>query len=73
MRAGRLRSARLALSVSLSSWAEDARVQGWIVSALWGWLWQTMLQRSGFPLTMPFAVHIWNALQPFLIALLSAV
>lgn len=71
MRAGQLRGGRLALSVSLSSWAEDARVQGWIVSALWGWLWQAMLQRSGFRLVMPFAVNIWNALQPFLIALLS--
>lgn len=72
MRAGRSRIGRVALSVSLSSWAEDARVQGWIVSALWGWLWQTMLQRSGFRLVMPFAVNIWNGLQPFLIALLSA-
>ena len=67
-----MRDARLVLSVYLSSWVDDARVEGWIVSALWGWLWQAMLQRSGFRLVMPFAVNIWNGLQPFLIALISA-
>ena len=68
----RLRDARLVLLASLSSWVDDARVQGWIVSALWGRLWQTMLKRTAFPLAIPFAVNIWNGLQPFLIALISA-
>ena len=68
----RLRDARLVLLASLSSWVDDARVLGWIVSALWGRLWQTMLQSTGFPLAIPCAVNIWNGLQPFLIALISA-
>lgn len=73
MRARRWQAVRLILSVSLSSWAEDARVQGWIVSALWLWLWQSIFRTIGFPMAIPSAVNIWNALQPFLIALFSAV